>query len=335
MCRGRRRARLGAELVARLHLRERFDRGVRIAARQSPDTVHDNRLHARRLSVECHRGDPFRVAVDRPPRARQRAAGGVEKALEVAREPRVAAVHRKPDPVPGERRGEALRCEPLREHRVTGLGLRFPRQPQLLRLRECAGLVPGPEQGPGMTAAQLGGGVRGIPLDELAPLAPIREPAQPALSEADAHRFAVVAFQERLELGPCDVREPHRAAGRARCRGAEGSLRGARAASPVHRGLFGGDRSASTKAARSAGFSIAGHAAPAASRGRMSAPSIMSTSAWCVIGSSRYPPRPGSRRRALPGRARTRSRVRRARRGAPSPGRARGGRRRRARATAT
>ena len=139
--------------------------------------------------------------MDRPPRRRQLPVGRAEKTFEVAHEPDVAAVHRELDPLPRQRRGEAIRFEPYREDRVAGLRAGLPRHPQGLRRGERAGPVSGVEQGPGMAATQIDRGVAGIPLDELAPLTPVGELAQPAPSEQERRRFSLVALQERLDLG--------------------------------------------------------------------------------------------------------------------------------------
>ena len=205
--------------------------------------------------------DPVRLGVHRPPRACQLAVAGVEESLEIAGEPGVSPAHRETDSLPCQSGREMFRCEPYLEHRVAGLVLRLPHQPKLPGFGECAGLVPGLEQGARVAAAQFGRVVRSIPFDELGPLAAVGEPAQPLLPEAIAYGLPLVAGQEGLELRPLDMREIAAQSGELDVR--KQGIVSERPRSLSHAlWLLGGERSALTNAERTAGSAIAGRSAP-------------------------------------------------------------------------
>ena len=200
-------ARLGAEIESCLHLRERPDRGSRVAAGQANEAVHEDGLDPRGLALEPHRAHDVRALVHRTPRDRETAVTRVHEALEITGEPRIASVHREAEPFPCQRRGESIRFEPHLEHRIARFRARLPRHPQPSRLGQCAGLVSGLEQCAGMKTLEVDRVAPGIPLEELVPLTAPGELAQPSLLEQEGHRLPVVTLEERLDLGRGDPRQ--------------------------------------------------------------------------------------------------------------------------------
>ena len=199
-------ARRDTEADSLLHRRERLHCGLRVEARQAFESVHEDRLHFRWIPLEPDRADTPRALVNRAPRGSQAPIARLQKSLQVPGQPDTAAGHRKLGPLPGRRRRKPVRLVPDREHRIARLRPRLPGHPQPLRLRQRAGLVSGLQQCPGVVALQLDGGVLGIPLDELAPLALRGEPEQPRPSQPERHRLSVVVSQECLDVGPGNAR---------------------------------------------------------------------------------------------------------------------------------